>query len=38
MILAGAERLASLSGAGEMDAAPLLDSGVINRLGSAEIA
>ena len=31
MLLAGAERLADLLGAGDMDAAPLLDAGAIDR-------
>jgi DNA-binding MarR family transcriptional regulator len=31
MILAGTERLADILGAGDMDAAPLLDAGVIDR-------
>lgn len=38
MILASTERLAALLGAGEMDAAPLLDSGAIDRAGAADIA
>lgn len=31
MILARAERLADISGTGNMDAAPLLDAGAIDR-------
>ncbi len=38
MILAATERLAALLGAEEMDAAPLLDSGVIDRAGGADLA
>ena len=38
MILASTERLAALLGAGEMDAAPLLDSGAIDRAGATDIA
>ena len=38
MILASTERLAALLGAGEMDAAPLLDSGAIDRTGGADLA
>lgn len=36
MILASTERLADLLGAGKMDAAPLLDSGAIDRAGGAD--
>ena len=38
MILASTERLAALLGAAEMDAAPLLDSGAIDRAGAADLA
>lgn len=38
MILASTERLAALLGAGEMDAAPLLDSGAIDRAETADLA
>ena len=33
MILAGTERLAVILGAGDLDAAPLLDTGIIDRTG-----
>jgi DNA-binding MarR family transcriptional regulator len=33
MILAGTERLALILGAGDLDAAPLLDTGIIDRTG-----
>ena len=33
MILAGTERLAVVLGAGDIDAAPLLDTGIIDRTG-----
>ncbi|WP_432767558.1 MAG: MarR family transcriptional regulator [Sphingopyxis sp.] len=36
MILAGAERLAEMLGASDLDAAPLLDAGLIDRSGSQE--
>lgn len=35
MILAGAERLAAILGAADIDAAPLLDSGAIDRSGTS---
>ncbi|HET6537760.1 MAG TPA: MarR family transcriptional regulator [Sphingopyxis sp.] len=38
MILAGAERLAGLLGAEDIDAAPLLDAGLIDRVGSRDPA
>jgi hypothetical protein len=34
MILAGAERLAAILGAEDIDAAPLLDAGLIDRAGA----
>lgn len=36
MILAGTERLAVILGAGDLDAAPLLDTGIIDRSGARE--
>ena len=38
MILAGTERLAALLGAADIDAAPLLDAGLIDRTGARDTA
>src|SRR3546814_20882535 len=37
MVLAGAERLAAILGAGETAAAPLLDAGLIARAGASDV-
>ncbi len=36
MILAGTERLAAILGAGDFDAAPLIDAGAIDRIGTSD--